>query len=125
MTLKEVANKLVENCRTGKEDQGLSLLYSEKCVSMEAFAMPEMASAASEGIEAIRGKHAWWAANFEVHEQQVEGPFLHGEDRFAVIFSLEATEKKSGTRSKMKEVAIYTVAGSKIVREEFFDHMAG
>ena len=50
----------------------------------------------------------------------VSDPMLHGPDRFAVIFELDATMKATGTREAMKEVALYTVKGGKIVREEFF-----
>ena len=33
---------------------------------------------------------------------------------------MDAEEKASGNRHKMKELGIYTVAGGKIVKEEFF-----
>ena len=46
-------------------------------------------------------------------------PFPHGEDRFGVVFEMDA-EPKGGSRFKMKEIAIYTVADGKITREEFF-----
>ncbi len=72
------------------------------------------------GIDGIRGKHMWWAENFEVHGGDVQGPFLHGDDRFGVIFDIDATHKQSGERSQMRELAIYYVSDSKIVREEFF-----
>jgi ketosteroid isomerase-like protein len=47
-------------------------------------------------------------------------PFLHGDDRFAVIFDIDATEKATGQRMPMREVAVYHVADGRIVREEFF-----
>ena len=56
----------------------------------------------------------------EVTGGSVSDPMLHGEDRFAVIFEVSGHEKESGTAFDMKEVAIYHVAGGKIVREEFF-----
>ena len=56
----------------------------------------------------------------EVHSSTVEGPFLHGEDHFGVIFDFDATDKESKERVTMKELAIYTVKGGKIIREEFF-----
>lgn len=48
------------------------------------------------------------------------GPFLHGNDRFSLIFDAEITEKATGNTVQMKEVAVYTVANGKIVREEFY-----
>lgn len=119
-TLKAVADTLVEYCKTQQEEKGLSELYDPGAISVEAMAMPGM-DRASEGVDAIRGKHAWWNENFEVHSAEVQGPFLHADDRFAVIFSLDATNKANGERSAMQEVGLYTInAAGKIVREEFF-----
>ena len=56
-----------------------------------------------------------------MHSEKTEGPYLHGDDRFAVIFEFDATNKHSGQRTQMKEVGVYTVDdGGKIVREEFY-----
>ncbi len=118
-TLSAVANRLVELGRTGQTAQGLDELYSPDVVSVEAAAMPGM-PAAITGLDALRAKHAWWYGAFEVHGGEVEGPFLHGDDRFAVIYALDATERATGKRSSMKEVAVYTVANGRIVREEFY-----
>ena len=119
MTLKDIADALVEACKTQNEAQLLETAYAPDAVSVEA---ADFSGAGREtvGIDGLRGKHAWWAANFDVHGGNVEGPFLHGDDRFAVIFDIDATEKASGERSQMREVAIYHVANGKIVREEFF-----
>jgi len=120
MTLKELAEALVTHCRNGTEAEGLSTLYAENCASVEPFSMEPGQSRTTDGVEGIRGKHAWWAENFEVHSATVDGPHLHGEDRFAVVFSIDSTHKASGQRSQMSEVAVYHVDGGKIVREEFF-----
>lgn len=119
--LSETARKLVEHCRSRTEMDGLRELYSPDAVSVEAMTMPGSDSAEIRGIDGIRGKHEWWDANFEVHNQVVDGPYPHGDDRFAVIFELDTTNKGSGERSHMKEVAVYSVDDAgKIVREEFF-----
>ena len=119
-TLKSGAEKLVDNCRNGRERAGLDELYADDAVSVEAAEMnPDMGRTA-EGREAIRGKHDWWEANMEVHSVVVDGPWLHGEDRFAVTFEVDATDRNTDKRHKMKEVAIYTVKAGKIVREEFY-----
>ncbi len=118
MTTADVAAKLVAHCRAGTEEQGLDELYASDAISIEAMAGPS-GSAVSEGVEAIRGKHAWWAENFEVHGANVDGPYVNG-DSFSVIFEIDATEKASGQRMPMKEVALYDVADGKIVRESFF-----
>jgi hypothetical protein len=119
MTLEEIARKLVANCREGREHEGLAELYDPACESVEAVDPPG-GSRISKGVEAIRGKHDWWAANFEMHGGDVDGPYLHGPDRFAVIFEMDVTEKASGQRWKGREVALYTVHEGRIVKEEFF-----
>lgn len=119
--LKTTAERLVAHCRAGTEAQGLAELYDPDCVSVEAMPMPGSDSAEARGIDAIRCKHEWWNANFEVTGGQIEGPFLHGKDRFAVIFAMETVNRTSGEKSSMKEVAVYSVNdGGRIVREEFF-----
>ena len=118
--LKSIADRLVEYCRTGQEARGLDELYDPAVVSVEAMAMPGAGSAESVGLDALKGKHAWWAQAFEVHGADVQGPFLHGDEQFAVVFSIDATERASGKRNAMKEVAVYTVANGRIRREAFF-----
>lgn len=118
--LKEIAEALVAHCRAGTERQALETLYAPDAVSIEAAAMSDDPSPEKRGVEAIKAKHDWWDGATEVHAFSVEGPFLHGEDRFGVIFELDVTMKDSGQRSAMKELGLYTVAGGKIVREEFF-----
>lgn len=119
MTLDEIAAALVRHCQEDTTAEGLSTLYAPDAVSVEAQAMPG-APRETAGLEGIRGKHVWWEENFEVHGGGTEGPFLHGPDRFAVIFDIDATHKASGQRSRMREVALYTVRDGRIVREEFF-----
>ncbi len=123
-TLREVADELVHNCKTGNEMHGLETLYHPDAVSVEAGAPPGE-DRMKAGVEAIRGKHHWFNDNFEVHSANVEGPFLHGDDRFAVIFDVDATMKSSGQRTPMREVAVYHVKDGKITREEFFYTMGG
>ena len=118
--LVEVANELIAGCREGRETANLSKLYADNAVSVEAVAMPGSGSAEAQGIEAIQGKHEWWNNAFEVHSQNIEGPFFHGENKFSAIFEMDATDKQTKERSKMREVAQYTLDNGKIVREEFF-----
>lgn len=118
MTLTEIANELVAGCREGRETENLHKLYTPDAVSVEAADMG--GGRETKGIPAILGKHAWWTENHTIHGGNVEGPFPHGDDRFAVIFEMDVTQKASGARFQMREVAVYHVAGGKIVREEFF-----
>jgi hypothetical protein len=118
--LKATAEKLVAYCRDGREGQGLEEYYDPQAVSVEAMSM-DGSDREARGLEAIKSKHAWWNDNFQVHDVKVEGPFLHGDDRFAVIFEMETSPKAGGDRTRMREVAVYhTNPGGRIVREEFF-----
>lgn len=117
--LKAVGETLVAANNDGSYKDLINTIYASDCVSVEA-ASPPGGSAEAHGIEAIKGKWAWWEDNHDVHETEATGPYLHGEDRFGVVFSIDVTNKASGERVKMQEIAIYTVNDSKIVREEFF-----
>ncbi|MFN3262785.1 MAG: nuclear transport factor 2 family protein [Pikeienuella sp.] len=119
MMLEEVAEALAKGCREGREREGLKALYAPGAVSVEAEAMPG-GGRETAGIAGIEGKHDWWEANFEVTGGDVAGPFLHAPDRFALVFSVEGRPKAGGDAFLMREVALYTVSGGKIVREEFF-----
>ncbi len=119
-----VGKKLVELCREGKNTEAMDTLYSPNIVSIEPMGGGNM-PARMEGMEAIKGKGAWWEANHEVHKAEVDGPFPHG-DRFIVRFKYEVTAKAgpmAGKRFVMDESGLYTVKDGKIVQEEFFYSM--
>ena len=115
-----IGTRLVDLCNAGNSDEALDTLYDEKIVSIEGQGSDEM-PARMEGIEAIRGKNAWWFDNHEVHSMTATGPFVgHRDDQFVVGFDIDVTFKPTGERSQLSEVGIYTVAHDKVVQEEFF-----
>ncbi|QOV89051.1 nuclear transport factor 2 family protein [Humisphaera borealis] len=122
MSLREVGKKLVELCRKGQNIDAITQLYSKDIVSVEAIegqGMPrEM-----RGIDAVLGKGKWWFENHEIHSAEVGNPVFHGNDRFACVMKYDVTFKPANKRMKMEEIALYTVADDKIVREEFFYDM--
>ena len=118
MTLQEIANELVAGCREGRARANLQVLYAADAVSVEAADMGNGREA--QGLVAIDGKHAWWENNHTVTGGDVQGPFMNGEDRFAVFFTVEGTSKSDGKAFMMAEVGIYQVKHGKIVREEFY-----
>ena len=113
-----VAHELVDLCREGRNLEAVERLYAGDIVSVESSGNDQM-PAEMRGKETIRGKNQWWFDNFEVHSAKVNGPFV-GEDQFAVQFEWDATEKATGTRVRMSEMALYTVKSGKVVREQFF-----
>jgi len=118
MTLSELANELVAGCREGRARENLQKLYAENAVSMEAADFGNGREV--HGLAGIDAKHQWWDDNHTMTGGSVEGPFPHGDDRFAVIFTAEGTTKADGKAFSMNEVAVYHVKDGKIVREEFF-----
>lgn len=124
MSAKEVGQKLVALCKEGKNMESINTLYAEDVQSVEASAPPGGDGRVSKGIAAVRGKNEWWTQNHEVHEAIVEGPWPHGEDKFAVRFIYDVTAKQSGQRMKMDEIGVFTLNDAgKIVKEEFFYDM--
>jgi len=113
-----VARELVDLCRAGRNLDALGKLYSSDIVSTEANDFQGM-PARMTGIAAIRKKNEWWYDNFEVHKSEAEGPFVNGE-QFAVKYTFDVTEKKTGKRNKDSEIAVYTVKNGKIAQEMFF-----
>jgi hypothetical protein len=121
LTTHEVADKLVKLCSEGKFEEAIRALYSPEVVSMEAGAPPG-GSREAKGFAAVIAKSEWWNANHEVHSTTVEGPLVAG-SHFAVTFKMDVTFKPQSRRFTMEEVAVYKVAGGKVVYEEFFYNM--
>jgi hypothetical protein len=76
------------------------------------------ASMAWKGKKAVLAKYRGWEADHEIHESKVEGPWV-GATGFALKYQIDATQKSTGQRMQMEEIAVYTVKNGKIVREEF------
>jgi hypothetical protein len=119
MTNAQIGRKLVDLCKAGKALEAVDTLYDEKIVSIEAQGSDGM-PARTEGIEAVRGNNKSWYDRHEVHSAKAVGPFCgHRDDQFAVLFETDVTDKTSGNRLQLTEVALYTVRGGKVVQEEF------
>ena len=118
MTALEIAKKYVALCKEGRNEEALDSLFSKDAVSVEAGGPPGM-DRTSKGMDAIRAKSKWWTDNHTVHKAEVFGPYPH-DDRFAVRFVYDITNKPSGQRFTMDEVGLFTVENGKITREEFF-----
>jgi ketosteroid isomerase-like protein len=118
MTTMEIGKTLVELCQQGKNFEAIDTLYADDVVSVEAGAPPGM-SAETVGKAGVLAKGQWWIDNHEVHSGETTGPWPHG-DQFIVGHRYDVTFKQSGQRFVMEEMALYTVADGKIVREAFF-----
>jgi ketosteroid isomerase-like protein len=115
-TTMQIAQQLAALCREGQE--AFDALYAADAVSVEAAEIPGMGREV-RGIEALKAKSARWYAEHELHSATVTGPWPHG-DRFILGFAIDVTQRSTGQRVQMDDMALYTVADGKIVREEFF-----
>lgn len=70
------------------------------------------------GRKAVEAKAADFNARNEVHSCAVEGPFV-GTTGFGVKFVAEMSDRTSGNRTQMSELAFYTVRNGKVVEEQF------
>jgi hypothetical protein len=115
MDTKTLAKLFTDLCKKGEFDAAGQKYWSDDVVSLEP-ATGDMARI--EGRKGVIGKGEWWYANHTVHDAKVEGPYVHG-NQFLVRFTMDITPK-GGQRTKMDEMAQYTVANGKIVEERFF-----
>ena len=122
MTTLDIAQQYVSLCKDGKYEECLDKLYAKDAVSVEALSPPGGADRTASGLDAIKAKGKSWGEANTVHKAEVAGPYPN-EDRFAVRFTYDITNKPSGNRMTMDEVGLFTVANGKIVKEEFFSAM--
>lgn len=116
MATREIAAHVVELAQAGNFDAIGETYWADDVVSIEAMEGP---MARIEGIEAVRGKTAWWNSAHEIHSAAAEGSYVNG-DQFAVRYKMDVTVKDSGQRVQMDEVALYTIRDGKIAEERFF-----
>jgi ketosteroid isomerase-like protein len=114
----EIGKKYFALVKENQHEEILKTLFATDAVSVEAGAPPGMERSV-KGVEAIAAKGKWWTENHIVHKAEHFGPYPH-DDRFAVRFVYDITNKPSGKRMTMDEVGLFTVVDGKITREEFF-----
>lgn len=114
MDIREIGRRFVELCNQGKNFEVMRTMYRADIVSVEG------SGAETAGQAAVIRKSEMWAERNEIHEETVKGPYFNGEREFAVHFAFDVTEKATGKRTMLEEVAVYTVEGGKITREKFY-----
>ena len=123
MTALEVGKQLVALIRAGRSMDVFNQLYAQDVTTSEATDWPTFPRE-TRGIEVVREKNRWWYENFEMHSMEVEGPFPNG-DQFIALFRMDMTEKATSKRIRLTSAGLYTVARSKVVREQFFYELGG
>jgi hypothetical protein len=116
MTTKQVADRLVELCRTGQIQQAQQELYDETVVSIEPAGAP---FEKAEGIHAVIEKGKQFASMIEErHGGSITDPVVTG-SCFSMGMILDATMKGQGRRL-LEEICVYKVKDGKIILEQFF-----
>ena len=120
MNTNQVANRLVELCREGKNIQVIDELYADDVISTE---MPWMeGNTVVEGIKAVMEKNEDWYSNVEeFHSGEISDPMVAG-NHFSVKMGFDATFKDRG-RQQMEELCVYEVKDGKIINEQFYYSM--
>ncbi len=118
--LVELGRTFVQAMRDGRGIAQVDEIYADHAESVEAVVPPGRDVRIAKGRSAIKGKREDWAATHEIHKLQADGPYVHPPNRFGVRFEADVTQKATGRKMTLREIAVYTVEHGKIVREEFF-----
>lgn len=116
MTTTDVANRLIELCRSGQIFKAQEELYSDDVSSIE----PANSMLKSvKGKKALDQKGAEFASMIEErHGGSFSDPIVSGRF-FSLSMTLDATIKGKG-RMTLEEICVYEVKDGKIVLEQFF-----
>ncbi|WP_448582863.1 SnoaL-like domain-containing protein [Thermaurantiacus sp.] len=115
MDVREIAEHFAELCAEGRLEEAAETYWADDVATYRA--APGDYWETHGKAEAL-AKAAWWAENHEVHESEVEGPFVNG-DQVILWWEIEVTPK-GGARVEMEEAVLYTVGDGKIVEKRYF-----
>ena len=118
--LVKLGREFVQAMRDLRGIEHVDMIYSEDAESIEAVVPPGRDVRIAKGRIAIKAKREDWIASHVIDKLDADGPYVHPPGRFAVRFEAEVTQKETGRKMTLREIALYTVKGDKIVREEFF-----
>lgn len=118
MTTQEIANRLVELCKSGEFGTAQKELYAADAVSIEPYETPAFPKE-TKGLDKIQEKSAKFDAMTEtVHNISISYPIIAG-NAFVIVLKMDIT-MKGQDRSEIEELCVYEVKDGKIVSEQFF-----
>jgi hypothetical protein len=113
----EVAHRLVDLCREGKNVEAINELYDDNIVSLEPEGSPM--GGKTVGKEAVLGStNEWYNSVQELHSAYISDPIVAG-NFFACTMDIDATYKERG-RNEMSELCVFEVKNGKIASSQFF-----
>jgi len=117
MNAQEVANRLVQLCRNGKDIDAINELYDDNIVSIEPDGSP-MAGKTIGKEAVLESTNRWHNSVEQLHSSRVSEPIVSG-NFFACTMSFDATFKGQA-RNTMDELCVYEVNDGRIVTSQFF-----
>jgi hypothetical protein len=116
MSTQEVADKLVQYCREGKNVDAINELYDDNIVSKEMDGVPDNVTIGKANV--LAKTIDWYNSVEEIHSGEISDALVAG-NHFTVTMDMDVTYKKSG-RMPMSEIAVYEVKNGKIVADQFY-----
>lgn len=116
MTTQQVADRLVQLCREGKNLQAIDELYADDVISKEPKGHPHEVTTGKQNVR--KNTEAFDGSVIEMHGIIASEPIVHG-NHFAFTLDIDATYKERG-RNRLGELCVYEVRDGKVVYDEFF-----
>jgi hypothetical protein len=116
MSAQEVANRLVQLCREGKNVDAINELYDDNIVSHEPQGSPMQEKTGRQAV--LESTNHWFSTVEQLHNVHISDPIVAG-NFFACTMNVDATYKNQG-RNTMDEMCVFEVKDGKIVNEQFF-----
>src|SRR6476646_5709784 len=118
MSTQDIANRLVQLCRSGDFEKAQNDLFSDDAVSIEPHATPAFEKE-TKGLKAIKEKGVKWNSMVkEMHGINVSDPLV-STNSFACTMRMNITMKDE-KQMDISELCVYQVKDEKIVSEQFF-----
>ena len=115
MTATEVANRLVELCRQGKNMDAVNELYADNIESIEPVGSNHPHTEGKANV--IAKENEFFSMVEEVHSSEISNPAVAA-NYFTLTMKMDLTLKGMG-RIAMDEVCVYKVLDGKFVHEQF------
>jgi len=117
MTTKEIADRLVSMCRSGKTEEAKEELFAADIVSIEPYEgiLPKE----TRGMDAIRKKAGLFVSMVEdFYGDTISEPVVAG-DYFSLSWTSDL-QMKGEVRKVNSELCVYQTRDGKIISEQFF-----
>ncbi len=116
MNVQEVADRLVQLCRDGKNADAINELYDDDIVSYEPKGSAMKDKTGKDIV--LESTNHWFSMVDEIHKIDISEPLIAG-NFFACAMKIDATYKEQG-RNVMDELCVFEVKDGKIVAEQFY-----